>query len=279
VSLENRWRCREGGYKWLHWNVMAVPEQRIVYGVARDITDRRAAEQQMQEALKMKSDFVSFVTHQLRTPLSGIKWMLELAKESPERGELDSYVQDARESAERLISLVNDLLDVSRLESGKLQVVLQPTDLRALTRGVLDDVATLVREKRHKLLVHASAVPDIVVDAQLLRQAILNLVSNAIKYTPPNGQIGVRISEVGGMLHWSIQDSGIGIPEASQTKLFEKFYRADNALTIDTEGTGLGLYLVRLIVERFGGKVVCESKEGRGTTFSILLPLAEAIVT
>jgi PAS domain S-box-containing protein len=279
LTLETRWLCRDGSHKWLHWSVIVAPEQRIVYGVARDITDRRAAEQQMQEALKMKSDFVSFVTHQLRTPLSGIKWMLELAREAEDRTEVESYVQDARESAERLITLVNDLLDVSRLESGKLQVSLQPTDVRALTKGVLDEVAGLVREKHHKLVVEAAAVPEVVVDAQLLRQAILNLVSNAIKYTPANGRIDVRIVDAHGALNWSIHDSGIGIPAAAQAKLFEKFYRADNALTVDTEGTGLGLYLVRLIVERFGGKVMCESTEGQGTTFSIALPLAEATVT
>jgi two-component system phosphate regulon sensor histidine kinase PhoR len=258
---------------------MATPKQQTFYAVARDNTDRRAAEQQMREALKMKSDFVSFVTHQLRTPLSGIKWMLELARDAQEPDEVDSYVQDARESADRLISLVNDLLDVSRLESGKLQVSLELVDVPALTKSVLDDVAMLVREKGHQLVVDISPVPEIVADRQLLRQVILNLVSNAIKYTPAKGRIDVRIAQEDRSLNWSIRDSGIGISKASQARLFEKFYRAENALTIDTEGTGLGLYLVRLIVERFGGQVMCDSQEGCGTTFSVTLPPAGATIS
>ena len=110
-------------------------------------------------------------------------------------------------------------------------------------------------------------------DLQLLRQVILNLASNAIKYTPPGGRIEIRIRRQGGALHWSIRDSGIGISEDSQKRLFEKFFRADNAHTIDTEGTGLGLYLVRLIVERLGGTIACESEVGRGTLFHFMLPI------
>jgi two-component system phosphate regulon sensor histidine kinase PhoR len=110
-------------------------------------------------------------------------------------------------------------------------------------------------------------------DPQLLRQVIVNLLSNAIKYTPTAGRIEVRIGRDGPMLHWSIKDSGIGISEDSQKRLFEKFFRADNAHTIDTEGTGLGLYLVRLIVERLGGTIACESEVGRGTLFHFTLPI------
>jgi two-component system, OmpR family, phosphate regulon sensor histidine kinase PhoR len=103
---------------------------------------------------------------------------------------------------------------------------------------------------------------------------VLNLISNAIKYTPSGGHIDIRMGRDHRGLRWSIRDSGIGIPKPGQSRLFEKFYRADNAHTIDTEGTGLGLYLVRLIIERFGGAIVCESEEGRGTLFSVTLPLA-----
>ncbi|OLC33418.1 MAG: hypothetical protein AUH81_14365 [Candidatus Rokubacteria bacterium 13_1_40CM_4_69_5] len=113
-------------------------------------------------------------------------------------------------------------------------------------------------------------------DPQLLRQAILNLASNAIKYTRPGGEIALRMSREASSVLWAIQDSGIGIPQEAQRRLFEKFYRADNVYTIETEGTGLGLYLVRLIVERFGGRVWCESEEGQGATFLFTLPLAES---
>lgn len=237
----------------------------------QDVTQERLASQ-------MKSDFVSFVTHQLRTPLSGIKWMLELAAEAPERvDEMSSYVNDAREAAERLINLVNDLLDASRLESGRLALALEEVDLRRLTREVLDEVAPLLREKRHDLAMDDAAQPVTArADAQLLRQVVLNLTSNAVKYTPPGGRITVRVGAGPEGAEWAITDSGIGIPKEAQRKLFEKFFRADNVFAVETEGTGLGLYLVRLIVEKHGGRVWCESEEGHGSTFAFALPAGAA---
>jgi len=109
---------------------------------------------------------------------------------------------------------------------------------------------------------------------QLLRQAILNLVSNALKYTPSGGKIEIQMMRANNRVRWAIKDTGIGIPKADLGRLFEKFYRAGNALAVETEGTGLGLYLVRLIIERFGGKVWCESEENVGSTFLVELPLA-----
>jgi PAS domain S-box-containing protein len=279
-AFENRCRCRDGSYRWLSWTATPKPDEQLVYAVAHDATARKRLEHQTQETLKMRNDFVSFVTHQLRTPLSGIKWMLELAGDTGEAAEKASYIDDARESANRLIGLVNDLLDASRLESGKLQVTIEPVHLREVTDAVVGDVATLVREKGHVLDVES--VPDLpaaMLDHQLMRQVILNLVSNAIKYTPPGGRIEIRMGRENGALRWSIRDSGIGISPASQARLFEKFFRAENAHTVDTEGTGLGLYLVRLIVERLGGRIVCESEEGRGTLFYFMLPLAAGEVS
>jgi PAS domain S-box-containing protein len=277
AGFENRYRCADGTYRWLQWATMSAVETRTVYAAARDTTERRRAEQQLQEALQLKTDFISFVTHQLRTPLSGIKWMLELSTESADRQESDSYVQDARESANRLIALVNDLLDVTRLENGRMELRPELIDLHELTESVLGDLATLVRERQHDLQVSVDTPrTSVVADPQLLRQVVLNFLSNAIKYTPSGGRLRVRIGEDGGSLRWEVEDSGIGIPQASRARLFEKFFRAENAQTIDTEGTGLGLYLVRLVVEQFGGHVECESEEGRGSTFRFLLPPATA---
>jgi len=275
VLFENRYRCKNGSYRWLSWTATPKVDERLIYAVAHDTTDRKLIEQQTQDTLKMRNDFVSFVTHQLRTPLSGIKWMLELARETDDIPEKASYIDDARESADRLIGLVNDLLDVSRLESGKLQVALEPVDLRALTDNVLGDVATLVRERQHAVDVQSDPdLPAALLDAQLMRQVVVNLASNAIKYTPAGGRIDIRIARRGAALYWSIRDSGIGISPDSQKRLFEKFFRADNAHALDTEGTGLGLYLVRLIVERLGGTIGCESEVGRGTLFHFTLPIA-----
>jgi PAS domain S-box-containing protein len=248
-------------------NQKGVPIRMI--GVVSDITERKKAE-------KMKSDFVSFVSHQLRTPLSGIKWMLELAMneiDNPE--EVKSFVQDARASTNRLIRLVNDLLDTSRLERGKLQVAIQPIDVAQLTKDVLGEISPLISEKDQVLSVQIpDDLPPASAEKQLLRQAILNLISNAMKYTPRGGRIRIAARRTNGQLRWEVEDSGIGIPQSDLGKLFEKFYRAENAVAVETEGTGLGLYLVRLIVERFGGKVWCTSEEGVGSTFAFTLPLA-----
>jgi two-component system NtrC family sensor kinase len=235
-----------------------------------DVTHERQASQ-------MKTDFVSFVTHQLRTPLAGIKWMLELAAQTPQMpAEAGSFVEDARAAAERLIGLVNDLLDISRLEGGKLPVTLQATSLSKITQSALDDLGPLIREKGHRLSVTgADGARMVVADPQLLRQVIVNLTSNAIKYTPAGGAVSIALGfEDERTARWAITDSGIGIPTASLARLFEKFYRADNVHTVETEGTGLGLYLVRLIIEKLAGQVWCESEEGRGSTFTFTLPVA-----
>ena len=172
---------------------------------------------------------------------------------------------------------MNELLDISRLERGKLTVSTQPVDLVTMTREVLAETDVLVQERRHRVSVSTGdhPLPAVRADAQLLRQVVMNLVSNAIKYTPEGGAIEVRFERDGDTLRWSIRDSGIGIPRSSQARLFEKFYRAENVSTLETEGTGLGFYLVRLIMEQLDGRVWCESEEGAGSTFRFTLPLAE----
>ena len=226
------------------------------------------------EIARMKSDFVSFVTHQLRTPLAGIRWMLELAqKDATVSEETGSYIADAGSAAERLIKLVNDLLDVSRFERGALTVDLVDVDLVALTRTVLEELDALVREQGHRVALALGDGPlGARGDAQLLRQVMRNLVSNAVQYTPPGGEIAIDVRADDREVRWSIRDSGIGIPEEARARLFEKFYRADNVAQIETEGTGLGLYIVRLIVEHLGGRVWCESEEGHGAAFFVTLP-------
>ncbi len=271
-SEEYRISDGKGAYLIVSDRAMAIRNQKgkavRLIGAVTDITERKRAEQ-------MKTDFVSFVTHQLRTPLSGVKWMLELAMETLDNPEeMQSFVRDARISTDRLIGLVNDLLDVSRLERGSLKVARRPVDLAGLTREVVAELDPLVKDRRQRFSVLApEGLPEPRVDPQLIRQAVLNLVSNAVKYTPEEGEVRVRIEAGDAGLRWEIRDTGIGIPPADMRKLFEKFYRAGNVLAVETEGTGLGLYLVRLIVERFGGRVWCESEEGVGSTFVFTLPL------
>jgi PAS domain S-box-containing protein len=273
-ALEYRYQPRQSEAIWVYSSALALRDEagQITgyLGTVTNITERKQAEQ-------MKSDFVSFVTHQLRTPLAGMKWLLELAAEAGEAPpETLSYIQDARESADRLIKLVNALLDISRLEQGNLTITPQKIHLGALTQSVLEEVSPLIQEKGHRVSVTtADNVPPVLVDQQLMHQVILNLVSNAVNYTLPNGEVTIEIAWEGSQLRWSIHDSGIGIPKEALPRLFEKFYRAENALTVETEGTGLGLCLVQLILEQCAGRIWCESEEGKGTTFHFTLPLPE----
>ncbi len=271
TGFEVALRRRDGRVIWVSESARIVKNERgeplYVEGFLEDITARKETEQ-------LKADFVSFVTHQLRTPLSGIRWMLELARDAVPPGEVASYVEDAHESAQRLIGLVNDLLDIARLESGKLTTVPSALDLQALSASVVAELAPLAELKKQRVGVSGETVPRVYADPQLTRQAVMNLVSNAIKYTPPGGCITVETRADGDHVCCAVQDTGIGISAASQRRLFEKFYRADNAQMIDTEGTGLGLYLVRLIAERSGGSVSCQSIERGGSTFTLTLPVA-----
>jgi PAS domain S-box-containing protein len=272
TGFESQIRRKDGRLIWTSENARVVKDAAggvslYCEGFIEDITDRK-------EADRMKADFVSFVTHQLRTPLAGIRWMLELAEQ--DAGEdTTSYVVDARLSAERLIGLVNDLLDVARLEAGRLLSTPEATDLAALVDSVTAELRPLAHGKSQDLIFDPPGdLPRVIVDPQLARQVILNLASNAIKYTPQGGHITVRLLTTSGGVEGSVSDTGIGIPIDAQRRLFEKFYRAENALAVDTEGTGLGLYLVRLIVERSGGRIWCESREGEGSTFYFTLPEA-----
>jgi len=269
-----RWHTRDGGIKYLESNAVPILDRdgtlRGFRGADRDITDRRNAD-------AMKSDFVSFVSHQLRTPLSGVSWMLELAAETPGlSADAAAYVSEARESANRLIRLVNDLLDISRLESGRLAVQRQRLSLDGILANLAAEFQPLIADKHLRLTVtNAGPEAEVFADGQLLRQAFTNLLSNAIKYTPAHGSIDVTVKNSDGLVLCAFRDTGIGVPADARVRLFEKFYRADNAVVVESEGTGLGLHLVQLVVEQFGGRVWCDSECGAGSVFTIQLPAAD----
>jgi signal transduction histidine kinase len=249
---------------------------------AEELTQARdealAGTREMETALGMQADFVSFASHQLRTPLAGIKWLLELAMEEPGvEGELRSYLVDSRESAERLIGLVNDLLDIARLEGGRTVAAPAPVDLAALCRDLTGQMQPNVAKRQHTLSVSGIDDPaPVFVDGAMVLQAIQNLLSNAIKYTPDGGQVRMALTREGADIICTVEDSGIGVPEAARGRLFEKFFRADNVLTMETEGTGLGLFMVRLILEKFGGRIWYEpGTDGTGSRFAFALPAYE----
>ena len=272
-SEEYRLRRADGHYAWVFDRgfIERDASGRPVRMIASlmDITHRKEAE-------RLKSDFVSFVSHQLRTPLAGMNWMLELAAECeglpPDARE---HISDARESAARLVNLVNDLLDIARLEAGRVVVTPEPVRLADATRSVLTELERLIADKGLQVSVDADHAPAVLADPQLVRQAVMNLISNAIKYNKPGGRLAIRIAAQNDALEWSVRDTGMGIPRAAQSRLFEKFFRAENAVAQEVEGTGLGLHLVRLIIEQAGGRVWCESEPGAGSLFAFTLPVVQ----
>lgn len=162
-----------------------------------------------------------------------------------------------------------------RLREVEALIALHDIRIGVLTRSVLDEVSLLIQDRGHRLTIVGDAdVLPVKAEPQLLRQVLLNLISNAVMYAPPGGTIAIAMGREGQLARWAITDSGIGIPEASRARLFEKFYRAENVTAIETERTGLGLYLVRLTMERLGGQVSYVSEEGKGSTFVVTLPIA-----
>ena len=223
-----------------------------------------------------RQEFVANVSHELRTPLSMIKGyvgtLINGAKDDPNVA--TRFLQTIEKHAERLTYLIEDLLTISRLESGQIVLNIQKVELRSVAEDVIDDLQSRAGDKKVNL---ENQVPDDVVvraDADRVQQVIFNLVDNAIKYGRPEGRVWINARLADGQFaEVSVRDNGPGIPPDSIDRVFERFYRADKARSREQGGTGLGLSIVKHIVQSHGGKVWVESELGRGATFFFTLPL------
>lgn len=236
--------------------------------IISDVTKRRELDQ-------MKAETLQLVSHELRTPLTSIQGLSDvLLKFSVEAGEAQEMFSTIHSEAVRLGEIINRYLDLTRLESGAQKLAISPVQLNRTIASCLRAVAPLAAEKQIKITQQATApIPAVEADEQLLTQAINNLLSNAIKYSPERSEVSIAAENGGGEVSVVVLDQGYGIPEADRERIFEKFYRLKRDTGAGIVGSGLGLPLVREIVERHGGHITVASAEGKGSTFTLHLPL------
>lgn len=226
---------------------------------------------------RLKSEFISIAAHKLRTPLSAIKWVIKMIIDG-DAGKLNKEQYDllnkAYKSNERIIELVNNLLDVSKIEEGKFDYSFKKENFN-LVFSVFKDYADTLAEKNRINLSYETMenFPEVFMDKNRIILVMQNLIDNAIKYTPPFGKIITKVNMKDGFLNVSVKDNGVGIPDKDKQKIFSKFFRASNVIRMQTEGSGLGLFIVKNVIEKHNGKVAIDSQEGRGTEVSFSLPI------
>ena len=224
-----------------------------------------------------KNDFVSNVSHELRTPLTSIKGYASIllsGKLGTIPQEVHKRLEKINKHSDELVSFVNDLLDIARIESGRITLKLAPLNLRSMVEEVADMLAVQMKEKQIAFSLEAeAALPEVAADYGQIKRVCINLINNAIKYTP-GGSITVRASHKNAGVQVDIIDTGCGIPEDAVNNLFVEFYRVDSTINQEVKGTGLGLAMVKQIIEAHKGKIWVKSKAGAGSTFSFTLPAA-----
>jgi PAS domain S-box-containing protein len=243
--------------------------------VFRDMTASRELDR-LRKLDTMKSEFVANVSHELKTPLTSIKAYTEALLDMAQDDQMKQFLKVIDEESDRLLYLINDLLNVSRIQSGKMKMRFELTKPRVILDEILS-ISKINSEKHQIMLQVADDLPEALLDKEKMKEVMINLVSNAIKYSPKGGRVWIRMGSDGTNLKIEIQDEGIGIPKEHQSKLFQAFYRVDSSHTAEIPGTGLGLVIVKAILEQHGGKISFESDFGKGTTFYILVPIRRVI--
>jgi PAS domain S-box-containing protein len=290
IDFENRYRCSDGSYKWLGWRAMPVPEEGLIFAVARDVSAQKEIEQErlrlfavleaqnerLRNLDRLKNDMLASVSHELRTPVTSIRGFLALVladKAGPLKASQRQFLEVANRSTERLLRLVEDLLMLTQAEAGRLDLRMGEADLDQVLRDTIEAARLGALAQSVSLSLRSEPLPVIPGDAARLAQLTDNLVGNAIKFTPPGGRVVVRAEVLDGDVELVVSDSGIGISEADQARIFDAFYRAVDVGERPIPGTGLGLAISKAIVDGHGGTIAVESREGEGSSFRVRLPV------
>jgi PAS domain S-box-containing protein len=280
IWFENRYRRKDGTYVWLSWSATAVPDKQQMYAVARDVTALksteaalRSAKEEAERSSKFKDQFLSTMSHELRTPLNAVVGFSELLtddKHGPLTERQHRYVKHIRTGGFHLLKLINDILDLSRIEAGRLQLSTLTLDVSDCFKDVVETLCPLAENK--KLTIRRGATDlTVTADETRFKQVLMNLLGNAIKFTPEKGLIQIDAHAQGDFIRIDVRDSGPGIPPGEEQRIFEAFYRTQQwGNTV--EGSGLGLAITRRLVELQGGQISVETRPNEGCCFSFTLP-------
>lgn len=244
-------------------------------------TDLKFANQRLEELDHLKDEFVSIASHELRTPMTAVKsylWLILNDNKTKENvTQTQTYLSRAYQATERLINLVNDMLDVSRIESGRIKLTPIKLDINEAISQVYEELLPRFEEKKLKFIFDKKSVPLVFADIDKTKQVLINLIGNAIKFTQESGVITVTCTPKGKFIQVDVRDNGSGISPEDQTKLFQKFSRIEISTTtsVQASGTGLGLYICKQIIEKMGGKIGLNSVVGKGSVFSFTLPIVQ----